>query len=578
MLRRTLPKNYLLYLFRVLYAGLAEAFEQLTTLQGLADSLANDISLLQADLSTAQSDIATAQSDITTIQGIISSIQNDLSSALSDITTLQGDIVTLQDQVSSLQTDVSTLEIDVSALQLNVTALQDDVSALTSDVSALQTDVGLLEANVSHLSGIVSSLQTDVSTLQTTLSLLSDKADELERTYEIISATYGIDLSGISVHPSITGVLRSFSEPFDVHAFESPRTIIIHQSYWNLTSQFCAGKRVKLYDASDNIFFATVASSQWSVYPSGGGSNHTHVTFDVDIPFTPVTALYERTFEAEFSEYLKRDGSVLMSFLSDSFDTSMIGEDDFCYLNASYGDITSLFPDGSKIVLFGITTQAAKVYKELVIASTSFDNWGGMLGMDHTRLNFTEYITPIHQVQTLTRISDFVPSLDQHIATKKYVDTSIIILTKSSSGNQNVGGANGTEVFWSWNGQDRIDSNFEHSVTTNPEQIKVLSAGWYRIRFLGNVQTTGSARATLHGIFRINGGSTQRKGTIRSYTRGAAYGNPSPGLECIISLSANDTIEVGTRIEDADATYTINTNGAEIDDDENLLIIEKLIS
>ena len=149
-----------------------------------------------------------------------------------------------------------------------------------------------------------------------------------------------------------------------------------------------------------------------------------------------------------------------------------------------------------------------------------------------------------------------------------------IILTKTN--NQNVGGGNGTEAWWSWNGEDKKDTGFIHSTVTNSERVYVAADGWYAVRFVGNVMQTGSARSTLQGIIRINGGATQRKGSIRDYTRGAVYGNFSPGLDCIIQLSANDYIEVGTRVEDTDQTYTLNTNGSEIGDDENLLMISKV--
>lgn len=148
------------------------------------------------------------------------------------------------------------------------------------------------------------------------------------------------------------------------------------------------------------------------------------------------------------------------------------------------------------------------------------------------------------------------------------------ILTKSVAANQNVGGANNTEVWWTWDGYDKLDTGFSFTATSS--EITVTSAGWYQIRFVGNVEQSGAARTTIQGILRINGGTTQRKGSIRDYTRGSSYGNCSPGLDCIIELEANDVIEVGTRIEDTDATYTLSTNGAEIADDENLLMITKV--
>jgi len=152
--------------------------------------------------------------------------------------------------------------------------------------------------------------------------------------------------------------------------------------------------------------------------------------------------------------------------------------------------------------------------------------------------------------------------------------SAMIVLAKSS--NQNVGGSNGTEIWWTWNGEDRKDAGFTHSNTVNPGRVQVDADGWYRVRFLGNVEQTGSARTTLHGILRVNGGATQRKGSVRDYTRGSGYGNCSPGLECVIQLSAGDYIEVGTRVEDTDGVYTLHTTGGEIANEENVLIIEKV--
>lgn len=151
-----------------------------------------------------------------------------------------------------------------------------------------------------------------------------------------------------------------------------------------------------------------------------------------------------------------------------------------------------------------------------------------------------------------------------------------IILTKSSGDNQDVGGVNGSETWWTWDGEDYKDPLFDHSTVTNPGRVTVGADGWYHVRFCANVQQTGSARTTLQGIVRVNGGTTQRKGSIRDYTRGSVYGNASPGLECTLQLNAGDYIEVGTRIEDTDSTYTLYTNGSEIDDDENVLEIERV--
>jgi hypothetical protein len=151
----------------------------------------------------------------------------------------------------------------------------------------------------------------------------------------------------------------------------------------------------------------------------------------------------------------------------------------------------------------------------------------------------------------------------------------MIVLTKSTSVNQNCGTTNGTETWWTWDGEIRKDTGFTHSTSVNSSRVQVDADGWYRIRMMGNVQNTGANRATLMGIYRIDGGTTTRYGTIRDYSRGAAYGNMSPGLDTVVELSNGSYIEVGTLLEDVDAAYNLYTNdGTEITDEDNLLIIE----
>jgi hypothetical protein len=152
----------------------------------------------------------------------------------------------------------------------------------------------------------------------------------------------------------------------------------------------------------------------------------------------------------------------------------------------------------------------------------------------------------------------------------------MIILSKSSSVNQNVGGSNGTEVWWTWDGEIKKDSGFIHSNVSNSSRIQVEANGWYEITFVGGTQTTGSARTTLQGIFRVNGGATSRGGSVRAYMRGSSYGNGSPGICYCLYMSAGSYIEIGTRVEDTDQTYTINTSGGEISDDCHFLCIKKV--
>lgn len=156
------------------------------------------------------------------------------------------------------------------------------------------------------------------------------------------------------------------------------------------------------------------------------------------------------------------------------------------------------------------------------------------------------------------------------------VPTPMIILSKSSSVSQNVGGANGTEVIWTWDGEIKKDTGFTHDNSTNSSRVEVDEDGWYEVHFIGGAQTTGSARTTLQGIHKVNGGATSRGGSLRNYARGSGYGNMSPGLIYTLQLSAGDYIEVGTRVEDTDSSYTINTSGGEISDDCHYLRVRKI--
>ena len=181
---------------------------------------------------------------------------------------------------------------------------------------------------------------------------------------------------------------------------------------------------------------------------------------------------------------------------------------------------------------------------------------GGTTGQVLSKINATNYNT-----EWVTPSAPNVP---------------MVILTKSSSINQNVGGANGSETYWTWDGETIKDDTFTHSNTTNSERVTVADDGWYEITFIGGAQTTGGGRTTLQGIHRINGGTTSRAGSLRNYTRGNNYGNITTGIMYTTQLTAGDYIEVGTRVEDTDSTYTINTNDGEISDDCHQLVIKKI--
>ena len=151
-----------------------------------------------------------------------------------------------------------------------------------------------------------------------------------------------------------------------------------------------------------------------------------------------------------------------------------------------------------------------------------------------------------------------------------------IVLGKTSAVSQNVGGANGTEVFWTWNTQIKTDAAFTHSVSVNSARIEVTDDGWYEVTFVGHAQQGGVARTSFQGIHRVNGGTTSRRGSVGSYARGSNFGNPTPSALFTVQLTAGDYIELGTLVEDTDAAYTTNTSGAEIDDESHFLQIKKV--
>ena len=193
------------------------------------------------------------------------------------------------------------------------------------------------------------------------------------------------------------------------------------------------------------------------------------------------------------------------------------------------------------------------------------------------------------KISLLTEL-DAIPADDDEVA---IVDTSegntvkmtaanlravpMVILSKSSTVSQNVGGANGTVAYWTWDGQTKIDSMFTHSTVTNSERVTINTTGWYEIIFRGSAQQTGSARTTLEGLYRIDAGTAIAGGTFKNYSRGASYGNISAGIHTIIQITAASYIEVGTRVEDSDGTYTITaSSGAEVLEEESVLIIKRV--
>lgn len=156
-----------------------------------------------------------------------------------------------------------------------------------------------------------------------------------------------------------------------------------------------------------------------------------------------------------------------------------------------------------------------------------------------------------------------------------YVSPPMIKLGKTSSAIQDVGGPNGTDVWWTWDNQIIIDTGFSHDAVTNSERIVITDAGRYDLLFIGHTMQGGSSRTSYQGIYRIDGGDTKTIGGISNYSRGSAYGNATPALMDTIVVTAGQYVEVGSRVLDTDAVYVTNTSGAEIDDDAHIFRIKK---
>jgi len=160
-------------------------------------------------------------------------------------------------------------------------------------------------------------------------------------------------------------------------------------------------------------------------------------------------------------------------------------------------------------------------------------------------------------------------------------DIQMCVLNKTSSAAQDVGGTAGTVVWWSWDGQEQIDTaDFTHSTVTNNTRLAVDTAGLYEIIFVGGVHQAGAGRTTMRPCYRVNGGTTLFKGGVRNYSRGSGYGNISVILHVILDLSAHDYVEVGTEVAVTEGTYTMYTDSSnssgEIDDEEHTYIMKKL--
>jgi|GEM_PF-6022543 len=132
-----------------------------------------------------------------------------------------------------------------------------------------------------------------------------------------------------------------------------------------------------------------------------------------------------------------------------------------------------------------------------------------------------------------------------------------IHLTTTTTAGMVQGSSNAFAV--SWNQQEYIDSDvYTHSTSTNTGTVTVDTAGVYKI--YANMMyenTTGSARNTPITYIKVNGVEITSTRTA-DYDRGSSYGKYSNNsVYTVLSLSANDTIEIWNYAHNEDGTQYI---------------------
>lgn len=149
-----------------------------------------------------------------------------------------------------------------------------------------------------------------------------------------------------------------------------------------------------------------------------------------------------------------------------------------------------------------------------------------------------------------------------------------IELTKSGGSPEDINwGATGTEGYIGWDTQTSIDTDhFTHSTSTNNTRITVDVTGRYRIRCSLKSSNAGANRFAWTPFIRVNGSTITRKGGSSAYSRGAAYNILThASFDTDIELTANDYIEVGTRVDCRDQTTAVTIQSTDCQ-----LIIERL--
>jgi hypothetical protein len=213
---------------------------------------------------------------------------------------------------------------------------------------------------------------------------------------------------------------NSLSSPFTV-IHQSGKTLVLSNDHMNITGLLTAGTVVRVFDiTAGQSVFAQVVSSSWQMY---GYFNHTHLEIDTGFDFTAdhIRILTPVTFPV--SDYLLRDGSVLMFMPGDYFESSQYLDSNYVYLAASLGDVSSEFPVGTLVRLTGLTGTGVRLHLYLYVTAASYEFF---MISNFTKITFNQTISPpINLAEYVYRYLAFTPTHDQHIATKKYVDDAI---------------------------------------------------------------------------------------------------------------------------------------------------------
>jgi hypothetical protein len=212
---------------------------------------------------------------------------------------------------------------------------------------------------------------------------------------------------------------NSLSSPFAV-IHQSGKNLVLSNDHMNITDLLPPGQVVRIFDDTDKSVFAKVVSSSWSIYNS---FNHTHVEVDTAMDFTAAHIRLLTSVTLPVKDYLLRDGSVLMYLPGTFYNSSPYLDANYVFLDASLGNVTADFPAGSLVRLTGNSASGKILHLSLLVTSAS---WEFFMSGWFTKLTFNQTISPpITYAQHIYKYTPFVPSHEQHIATKKYVDDAI---------------------------------------------------------------------------------------------------------------------------------------------------------